>query len=102
MKSSTSDPKLSIAPFCMPRPKPSSRISMNTPQKTPKAVNDVRSLFWRRVKRISCKRSASGRPMHGVGVHRHDEAVPQEDLTLGLIGDILLVGHDDEGITPLV
>src|SRR5579862_453884 len=107
MKSSTSDPNSFITPCCMPRPKPSSRMSMKTPQKTPKAVNNVRNLFWRRVKRISCRPSntliSPGRRLQRVDLpRRHDQAVLQEDLALGLISDILLVSHNDEGVASLV
>src|SRR3954468_22733972 len=103
MKSSTSDPNESITPFCMPRPKPNSMMSMNTPQKTPNAVNSVRSLFCRRVNRISCRPSNMGAASSHRTVRyglppRHDQPVFQKDLPLCLVSDILLVSHDDEGV----
>ena len=58
MKSSTSEPKSSYTPFCMPRPAPSNSTSMKMPQNTPNAVSTVRSLFCRNVNSISCRPSS--------------------------------------------
>src|SRR5882757_6386518 len=107
MKSSTSEPNESITPFCMPRPKPNSMMSMNMPQKTPNAVNSVRSLFCRRVNRISCRPSnmpirSGHRALRSGLPSRHDQPVFQENVPLSLVSDVLLVSHDDECVAAPV
>src|SRR5688572_16815130 len=85
-------------PFCMPRPAPNNSTSMKMPQNTPNAVSTVRSLFWRSVKRISCRPSSMGSGRR----RRRDHAVPQDDLPLALIGDVLLVRDDHQRVAAPV
>ena len=102
MMSSGSLPKSCITPFCMPRPAPSSRMSMKMPQNTPNAVSSVRSLFCRSVKRISCRPSSMAQAASCERVRRSHQAVLQDDLALGLVGDVLLVRHDDHRVAAPV
>ena len=102
MMSSGSLPKSCITPFCMPRPAPSSRMSMKMPQNTPNAVSSVRSLFCRSVKRISCRPSSMVRPRRAAEWERSDQAVLEDDLALRLVRDVLLVRHDDHRVAAPV
>src|SRR5689334_25423596 len=98
MKSSTSEPKSSHTPFCMPRPKPSSRINMKMPQNTPNAVNNVRSLFCRSVNQISWRPSSMSGGRGFESLRRLHDAVLEDDLAFGLVRHVRFVRDDDHRV----
>src|SRR5690606_25759030 len=88
-----------------PVPAPSSRMRRRIPQKTPKAVSAVRSLFLRIVKKISCQLSAFillRIRRHGGGRRFNDIAVFQVNNTSCLMSDIVFVSHDYNRFTAVV
>src|SRR5690606_16016652 len=62
----------SFTPFSSPLPAPISTVNMKMPQKTPNAVNAVRSLCCRSVLKISCHFSMSSSTAGLLRPHRFD------------------------------
>src|SRR5690606_27698288 len=91
-------------PFCIPFTEARRMTRIKMAQPTEKPVKKVRSLLVLMVLKISCQMSLSnilGRPYLFYFLVLHDDPVLEMDDAFAHMGDILLVGHHQNGV-PLI